>query len=238
MPRRGENIRKRKDGRWEGRFIHGHSDTGKALYTSVYGKTYAEVKQKLIIAQSPTNKPPETKQPVTFFGELMLAWLDERKPSLRPQTYTRYIQLIEKHLNESLGQLTVDVLRAKSINAFLSQKQNNGRVDGRGGLSASSVRLMAYIVTATLEYATLQGLSVNLNGSIHKPAQTNSVRQALSCGEQRQLESFLVQDLDGSKLGVLLGLRMGLRIGEICGLRSMSPRRCRSAAISGRSWMV
>jgi len=219
MPRRGENIRKRKDGRWEGRFIRGRSDMGKALYSSVYGKTYAEVKRKLIMAQSSADKPMESKKPSTCFGELMFAWLDERKPSLRPQTYTRYIQLIERHLNESLGLQSVDKLRAKSINVFLIQKQNDGRVDRQGGLSASSVRLMAYIITATLEYAALQGMSINLNGSIHKPAQTKFVRQALTCREQMQLESFLVRELDQTKLGVLLSLRMGLRIGEICGLR-------------------
>lgn len=47
MSRRGENIRKRKDGRWEGRYIKGYdSKKQKARYASVYGKTYAETKQK------------------------------------------------------------------------------------------------------------------------------------------------------------------------------------------------
>lgn len=47
MPRRGENIYKRKDGRWEGRYIKGHDINGKAQYGYVYGKTYSEVKQSL-----------------------------------------------------------------------------------------------------------------------------------------------------------------------------------------------
>lgn len=46
MPRRGENIYKRKDGRWEGRYIKGHS-CGKTQYGYVYARTYAETKQKL-----------------------------------------------------------------------------------------------------------------------------------------------------------------------------------------------
>lgn len=46
MPRRGENIRKRKDGRWEARFIKRYDSEGKAVYGSVYGKTYFEVKKK------------------------------------------------------------------------------------------------------------------------------------------------------------------------------------------------
>ena len=52
MPKRranGEgNIRKRKDGRWEGRYTVGHDpETGKAIIKNVLGKTQAAVKEKL-----------------------------------------------------------------------------------------------------------------------------------------------------------------------------------------------
>ena len=40
MARHGENIRKRKDGRWEARYIASYDDKGKAVYKSVYGNTY------------------------------------------------------------------------------------------------------------------------------------------------------------------------------------------------------
>lgn len=52
MPRHGENIFKRKDGRWEGRYIFSYNENGKAKYKSVYGKSYSVVKQKLNIAKS------------------------------------------------------------------------------------------------------------------------------------------------------------------------------------------
>lgn len=51
MARRGENIYKRKDGRWEGRYIKGKNSDGKAAYGYVYSKTYNEVKEKLIKAK-------------------------------------------------------------------------------------------------------------------------------------------------------------------------------------------
>ena len=50
MPRRGENIYKRKDGRWEGRYIADRKPDGGALYRSVYGTTYADVRQKLAVS--------------------------------------------------------------------------------------------------------------------------------------------------------------------------------------------
>lgn len=45
MPKRGENIYKRKDGRWEVRYKNGYKANGKTRYTSVYGKTYSEVRK-------------------------------------------------------------------------------------------------------------------------------------------------------------------------------------------------
>lgn len=50
MPRRGENIRKRKDGRWEGRFKKENVVSEKTVYGSVYGHTYREVKEKLKVS--------------------------------------------------------------------------------------------------------------------------------------------------------------------------------------------
>ena len=46
MPRKGENIHKRKDGRWEARYIKGYDSAGKAIYGYTFGKSYLEVKRK------------------------------------------------------------------------------------------------------------------------------------------------------------------------------------------------
>ena len=46
MSRKGENIYKRKDGRWEGRYIKSRSESGKAVYGSVYASSYQEAKKK------------------------------------------------------------------------------------------------------------------------------------------------------------------------------------------------
>lgn len=44
MARHGENIHKRKDGRWEGRYIKGRSETGKAIWGYVYAYSYVDAK--------------------------------------------------------------------------------------------------------------------------------------------------------------------------------------------------
>ena len=85
MPRRGENIRKRKDGRWEGRYIKGYDSVkGKAKYASLYGKTYFEVKNKLNEAKFQTSIGRvyvDSKN--RRFGEIVNNWFDIAKINLK-----------------------------------------------------------------------------------------------------------------------------------------------------------
>ena len=79
MPRKGENIFKRKDGRWEARYIH-HYENGKAKYHYVYAPTYSEAKAKKAAAQASSRdrKIPVAKQLATF-DTLANAWLKDVK---------------------------------------------------------------------------------------------------------------------------------------------------------------
>ena len=105
MPRKGENIRKRKDGRWEGRFKRGVKENGTIDYGSVYGKSYKEVKDKLLLAKhsqekglSPTNK--ERK-----FSEILYLWKETNRIRLKGGTEQRYDYLIRTHIMPELGAL-------------------------------------------------------------------------------------------------------------------------------------
>lgn len=73
MARRGENIHKRRDGRWEAR-IQIVSHNGKSTYHSVYGKTYSEVKEKKksILKIRTKHRHPEIK--ITFETILICGW--------------------------------------------------------------------------------------------------------------------------------------------------------------------
>lgn len=48
MPRHGENIYKRRDGRYEGRYVIGKTATGKTKFGYVYGYYYAQVRKELL----------------------------------------------------------------------------------------------------------------------------------------------------------------------------------------------
>ena len=129
MSRRGENIRKRKDGRWEGRYIKGYdSKKQKARYASVYGKTYAETKQKLdeakykssigVVYVDAKNK---------LFGEIINSWFNAKKINLKPSSIIKYQNLIEKHILPELGHRKLRELNADFL--MLSKRMGTRKME-------------------------------------------------------------------------------------------------------------
>lgn len=222
MPRRGENIRKRKDGRWEGRYIKTHDRNGKAKYGSVYGDTYLDVKRKQLrtVELASENRTSPQKRDATF-REVLFRWLQNSRIKWKDQTYAKYSNLIETHILPQIGQEKVGNLDAEAINRFVYEKSQNGRLDGSGGLSTSYLQTICFILSSALDFAFKEGYCQAKVQSIARPTDKNGKRElsVLTPNEQDVLEKYLRTDPDERKLGVLLSLRMGLRIGEVCGLR-------------------
>lgn len=219
MARRGENIRKRSDGRWEGRYIKAHDITGKAVYGSVYAKTYVEVKRKLLEANLHTsNQALPLKDQKKTFREVLYLWLESNRIKLKPQTYANYHYMIETHLLPSIDTMQISDVDSRFVNAFLLQKSINGRLDGKGALSPSYVKKIAFIMNASLEYASKQNLCAQVRGEIATPPKKKRELEVLSLPEQTKLDMFLNSDFKDRDIGILLSLYAGLRIGEVCGL--------------------
>lgn len=140
MSKRGENIHKRKDGRWEARFEKGRKPNGQIIYGSVYGKSYRDAKDKLRkIAVTGTERAgPKNRE--RCFSEVLFLWLENNRLRLKGSTIRKYQYLIDRHILPSLGSFKLSQITSTLINSFLMQKMNSGRLDNTGGLSASYVR--------------------------------------------------------------------------------------------------
>ena len=97
MPKKGENIYKRKDGRWEGRHIKGHSDTNKTQYGYIYGYSYKEVKERLNYAKSNVKSESSDvdKSPNLQYSYWLDLWLNNNKSFVKKSTYIRYKNIIK-----------------------------------------------------------------------------------------------------------------------------------------------
>ena len=76
MSRTGENIYKRKDGRWEARYIKYYDGNGKAKYGYVYGHSYAEAKSKLIRCLTSIKSGPASNSNQTPLRDLTFGWMN------------------------------------------------------------------------------------------------------------------------------------------------------------------
>lgn len=124
MARRGENIYKRKDGRWEGRYKSGVKADGTARYSSIYGKTYAEVKGKLSEKRSKTDVSSIPKN--LTVNNLFSFWFADIRLKVKESTYMNYQMKYEKHISSSLGKTPYEKLTVEKLNDFVHSKLASG----------------------------------------------------------------------------------------------------------------
>ena len=220
MSRRGENIYKRKDGRWEGRYIKKYNAAKKAQYGYVYGKTYSEAKEKLINAKAiPAIKAPDCIAQHISLNEVLTLWLLSVQRNVKEATYARYHHLVESHIRPELGNYDVDHITPAVIENYINDLLAHGRLDGTGGLSAKTATEILTVIKAAINHAQYLGYSISLPLSkINIKKRENNIR-VLSVLEQQQLERVLLTNVNPVKFGVLLSLYTGIRLGELCALR-------------------
>lgn len=102
---KGENIFKRKDGRWEARYIKGYELSGKIKYGFCYGKTYREAKEKVTKCKAAlvSGKPVPSANSRRRFSFYCDEWLRLRKPKVKESTYIKYDTALIKHIKPKLG---------------------------------------------------------------------------------------------------------------------------------------
>jgi hypothetical protein len=188
MPRRGENIHKRKDGRWEARFIEFYSPkTRRAHYKSIYARTYREVKEKLKKAFSTNEKQVGTPLKFVSMPLLCAEWLEGVKISLKESTFARYYALITNHISPHFVEHDTRAIDEEAIIAFITAKTNCGRLDGRGGLSPKTVHDIFMLLKQILQYGESKGNIRHLSYNFALPKIEEKQLKTLSLLEEKRL---------------------------------------------------
>lgn len=211
MPKRGENIRKRKDGRWEGRYVCDRDANGKAKYRSVYAKSYSEVRQMLYAAKGGTTPPKRLRPVARTFEAVSVQWLAGCSLRLKHSTVVKYTTLLDNHILPRFGNVNLSLISDDFIAEFIREKSSE--------LSNSTIRSLLTTIKSVLKYARKQGWYSNPTVELRVPSEQKRETSSLSSTERHQLEKFLLVDMDTTKLGIYLCLYTGLRIGELCALR-------------------
>ena len=159
------SLRKRKDGRWEGRYTAGTDPvTGKAIVKSVLGKTQAEVKEKLKKAIADSENLDIKRSGMYTVGEWMDLWYEiYAKPRICESTAVYYKMFIDTHIRPKLGDIKLNQLQTMDIQQLYNELRENGRIrkeikGKQPGLSVSYIRGMHNMLKACLSSAVEERL--------------------------------------------------------------------------------
>lgn len=212
--RKGENIFKRKDGRWEARYIKDYELSGKIKYGFCYGKTYKEAKEKAtkhkaaLLAGKPTLQTGTRHR----FGFYCDEWLRLRKNKIRESTYIKYDTVIEKHIKPKLGGCYPQGITSGIAEDFSAELMDEG-------LAVKTVHDILAVLHGVLKYTAAQLPGAFPVVEIIYPKESRREMRVLNRDEQERLVAYLLNGTDVCKFGVLLMLLTGVRIGELCALK-------------------
>ena len=213
MARRGENIYKRKDGRWEGRYIKGKNSEGKATYGYVYSKTYNEVKEKLTKAKNDCKIYFLSENSKSTLSEFALQWLESIRNSCKPSTYVKYRNTVVKHILPELGNYQLHQIETKVINAFCHNKLQNG------ALSPKTVKDMLSVIKLIIKFAGKFDVFCSCDFESVSIKSNKLTVKGLTTVQSRKIKDFLTNNIDYVNVGILISFYTGIRIGELCALK-------------------
>ena len=218
------NLRKRKDGRWEGRYTAGRDpETGRAIYKNVLGKTQAEAKAKLKQAIEKAKGLDAAKVGRYTVGQWMEVWFEHyAKVKVRPSSHQTYRGHINNHIKPNIGKIPLEKLTSLELQKLYKKLLEKGRVDRiesrkqSNGLSAKTVRNIHQIISSAMKLAQEQKLiASNPTEGCALPRLEHREMQTLPV---EQLQSFLREAKDSGVFELYyLEPVTGLRRGELLG---------------------
>ncbi len=220
------NIRKRKDGRWEGRYTAGFDPTtGKQVFKNVLGKTQNEVKEKLKKALEESQKLDFTRTGKYTVSQWMEEWFENVcKIKVRPSSHQTYRGYIDHHITPYIGKTPIEKLSTMDLQKLCRKLMDKGRVERieaekqPKGLSAKTVRNIIQIISSAMDFAVAQKIiTENPCKAVELPKVEKQEMQTIPA---EQLQAFLTEaKASGVYEMYYIELSTGLRRGELLGLK-------------------
>lgn len=206
MAKKGENIYKRHDGRWEGRVPEARLSNGKIKYHSLYGKSYGEVKLKL---KDYVVKPKRTKTDITV-SDWVNNYVISLKNKVKISTYNVYERYINNHIYPFFEKIRLRDLSKGILQSF---------VNAHSDLAPSTIKGIFSTVKEALKLAYDEGYIDAVWLGVALPKKKGRPVEVFSKEEQHMIECTLNFQENPNDIGILICLYTGLRIGEVCGLQ-------------------
>ena len=204
-------VRKRNDGRWEGRIVVGHKENGDSIFHYVYAPTQKELSVKLRQHIDSYQGADLTEQSRMTLSEWLDQWLENMADTLRPNTLRNYRSYVENHIRPALGDKQLARITPKDMQRFYEKLS--------GSLASGTVRRIHTTLHGALKAAQQAHLiASNPTEQITAPKFSYGAKQILT---DEQLDVFMkvIAEDEIWHDFFYTELTTGLRRGEICGLK-------------------
>lgn len=217
-------VRKKDDGRWEGRIVVGHKDNGDPIFRYVYGKTQKELLSKLHQRIEQFADVELTEDSRLTLSEWLDKWLTEYMPStIRDGTLRGYQMYARNYVNPYIGEKIVSQITSFDIQKLYAKLRKQGRLhphlDYGNSLADATICRVHSMLHLAMKTAVREHLiPKNPLDSVTAPKPNYKPMQILN---EEQLTAFLAA-IDKDEVWrdfFYTELTTGLRRGEICGLK-------------------
>ena len=212
-------VRKREDGRWEGRIVVGHKENGDSIFRYVYADTQKELTGKLRQHIDLYQGVDLTEQSRMTLGEWLDRWLEDIAGTIRPNTMTRYQGTVDRHIKPYLGDKPISQVKGKDIQRLYETLAKRGNRNTGEGLSSGTVRGIHSMLHEALGAAQQASIIPrNPTEEIEAPKFSYKPKKVLT---DKQLDKFMEavrQDAVWYDF-FYTELTTGLRRGELLGLK-------------------
>ena len=211
MSKRGENIYKRKDGRWEARL---KKKDGK--YISVYGKSYAEVRErkKEWIKREDDESESDQKSETKNVTEELEKWLSDCAHRVKQSTYENYYYCMKTYVCPYFENANINTFTKTELEKFVST------INNKSALSYSYRNKIITIFKVALRSILREDESAKqLLDTLSVPKSQTTAVLVFSLSEQQKIEEELITCSNSKAIGILLCFYTGLRLGELGALK-------------------
>lgn len=204
-------VRKRDDGRWEGRIVVGHKDNGAPIFRYVYADTQKELTVKLRQCITAYQGVDLTERSRMTLSEWMDQWLVNMDGTVRPNTLNGYRSYIENHIRPHLGEKRILQIKAADVQKLYDKLGQT--------LASGSVRRIHTTLHSIMKAA--QQAHLIPKNSVEKVTPPRFSYQQKHVLTDEQLGRFMEVIKEDAVWHDFFytEIMTGLRRGEICGLR-------------------
>ena len=209
MARKGENIYKRKDGRWEGRYVKCYDVNGKPQTGYIYAKTHKEAKELLKAKKLEC----QNTKPLISSNMLLCDWIEQwiaTQRQVKDTTLMMYYSHLKNHIKGKIGNVMLKKLTEEILQNFIDDETEK--------YSAKTVHSVFSVLKLSLEAAHKKNYVGVIYSDIRLPKTRQKAVRVLTKPEQKRLEDAIVKSENRYDIGILLCLYTGIRIGELCAL--------------------